>query len=140
MIPAPPLSRGEGGRVRLRRVPSLPPKTGWAFQEVSRRHGDFAMVGVAALLTLDDGGVIRRARLAFTGAASTPVRSSAAEAILVGQRPEERLFSEAAARATQDLDPHDDIHASADYRRLVGGVLARRALTEAATRAREIPN
>lgn len=120
------------------RVPALPRATGWAFQEVSRRRGDFAMVGVAALLTVDAAGIIRRSRLAFTGAASTPVRSLAAEAILDGHSPGEQLFGDAAARAIQDLDPHDDIHATAHYRRQVGGVLARRALVEAAARAREM--
>jgi CO/xanthine dehydrogenase FAD-binding subunit len=120
------------------RVPALPPRTGWAFQEVSRRHGDFALVGVAALLTLDGSGAIGRARLAFTGAAPSPVRPDAAEAMLVGQRPSEDLFRAAAERASQDLDPHDDLHATADYRRQVGGVLARRALVEAAARAGEM--
>lgn len=117
------------------RVPPLPPRTGWSFKEVSRRHGDFAMVGVAAILTLDDGGAITRARLVFTGAAPTPVRSTAAEAILVGQRPQESLFREAGARGSQDLDPVTDIHATADYRRDVGAVMARRALVQAAERA-----
>jgi CO/xanthine dehydrogenase FAD-binding subunit len=122
------------------RVPPVPPRTGWAFQEVSRRHGDFALVGVAALLTVDEGGVIRRARLAFTGAAPTPLRPHAAETMLVGERPGEELFRAAAERASEDLDPHDDIHATADYRRQVGGVLARRALLEVADRAREATN
>lgn len=119
------------------RVAPLPSRTGWAFQEVSRRHGDFALVGVAALLTLDDDGAIAGARLAFTGAAPAPVRSAAAEALLQGQRPTEGLFREAGARAAGGLDPDSDIHASAEYRRQVGAVLARRALTQAATRAGE---
>ena len=116
------------------RVPALPPRTGWGFHEVSRRHGDFALVCVAALLTLDEDGTIRRARLAFTGAAPTPVRPHAAEEMLVGQEPNEALFREAAESASADLDPHDDIHATADYRRQVGAVLARRALVDAAGR------
>jgi CO/xanthine dehydrogenase FAD-binding subunit len=118
------------------RIPSLPPRTGWSFQEVSRRHGDFALVGVAATLTLDDAGAITRARLVFIGAAPTPVRSSAAEAMLVGQRPLESLFREAGARGSEDLDPVADVHATAEYRREVGAVMARRALMQAAERAR----
>jgi carbon-monoxide dehydrogenase medium subunit len=119
------------------RVPALPPRTGWAFVEVSRRHGDFALVGVAALLTVDAGGTIGAARLAFTGAAPTPLRAARAEALLVGERPAEPLFREAGLVASADLEPEDDLHASADYRREVGGVLARRALVQAAARAGE---
>lgn len=121
------------------RVPPLPPRTGWAFQEVSRRHGDFALVGVAALVTLDAEGLIREARLAFTGAAPTPIRPAAAEASLAGQRPDEAVFREAGVLASGDLDPHSDIHATAEYRRDVGAVLARRALVQAAARAGQVP-
>ncbi|HEY7060294.1 MAG TPA: xanthine dehydrogenase family protein subunit M [Chloroflexota bacterium] len=117
------------------RVPALPPRTGGAFVEVSRRHGDFALVGVAALVTLDADGVISAARLAFTGAAPTPLRAARAEARLVGERPAEPLFREAGLLASADLEPEDDLHASAAYRREVGGVLARRALVQAAARA-----
>ncbi|MFQ5849610.1 MAG: FAD binding domain-containing protein [Candidatus Binatia bacterium] len=115
------------------RIPPVPPRTGWAFQEVSRRHGDFALVGVAALLTLDEGGVIRRARLAFTG--PTPVRRAKAEELLVSERPGKDLFHEATGLAVQDLEQDTDIHASADYRREVAGVLARNVLEQAAGRA-----
>jgi CO/xanthine dehydrogenase FAD-binding subunit len=117
------------------RVPPLPPRTGWAFQEVSRRHGDFALVGVAALVTLDAQGRIAEARLATTGAGPTPARLTAAETLLAGQIPDEALFREAGARASAALDPDTDLHASADYRREVGGVLVRRALVQAAARA-----
>jgi carbon-monoxide dehydrogenase medium subunit len=117
------------------RVPALPPRTGWAFVEVSRRHGDFALVGVAALLTLGEDGTIREARLAFSGAAPTPLRAARAEALLVGERPAEPLFREAGLLASPDLEPESDLHASADYRREVGGALARRALVRAAARA-----
>lgn len=120
------------------RVPRLPPRTGWSFLEVSRRHGDFALVGVAALVTLDESGIVRRVRLAFTGAGPRPVRPVAVEEMLVGQRPDEQLFRHAGISASQDLDPSSDIHASAEYRREVGAVLARRALVQAAARAREM--
>ena len=120
------------------RVPALPPKTGWCFQEVSRRHGDFALAGVAALVTLDGGGSIGQARLAFTG--PIPLRVEKAEQLLLGQKPTEGLFREAARAATQDLAQDSDIHASADYRRRVSEVLARRALEEAARRALQLEN
>lgn len=117
------------------RVPALPPKTGWSFQEVSRRHGDFALAGVAALLTLDSGGAIANARLAFTG--PTPISGAKAEGLLLAQRPSDALFREAARRATEDMEQDSDIHASADYRRHTCKVLARRAMEEAARRATE---
>ncbi len=117
------------------RVPPLPPRTGWAFQEVSRRHGDFALAGVVCLLGVDVRGSINRARLAFVGLGPTPIRSTAAEAGLIGQSPGEQLFTEAAATAVRDLDPDSDVHATAAYRRHLGGVLARRGLVQAASRA-----
>jgi CO/xanthine dehydrogenase FAD-binding subunit len=117
------------------RVPGVPLRTGWAFREVSRRQGDFALVGVAALLTLDVGGTITGARLAFTGAAPTPIRARDAEAALVGQSPGVALFAEAGETATRDLDPETDLHATAAYRRKVAAVLARRALLDATERA-----
>ena len=119
------------------RVPTLPPRTGWAFQEVSRRHGDFALVAVAALVTLDAAGAIAAARVAVAGGAPTPVRATQAEALLRGQQPTEAVFREAERLASAAVDPDSDLHASADYRREVAGVLTRRALMQAAGRARE---
>jgi carbon-monoxide dehydrogenase medium subunit len=85
------------------------------------------------LLTIDAGGMISHARLAFTGA--TPIRRAEAEAILLGQKPSDTLFREASQRAIEGLEQDSDIHASAEYRRHVCGVLARRACAEAAQRA-----
>jgi CO/xanthine dehydrogenase FAD-binding subunit len=115
------------------RVPRLPAGTGYSFQEISRRHGDFALAGAAVLLGLDASGIISHARITFTGA--IPIRGAKAEAILLGQKPSETLFREAAQQATEGLEQDSDIHASAEYRRHVCGVLARRACVEAATRA-----
>jgi CO/xanthine dehydrogenase FAD-binding subunit len=117
------------------RVPPLAQRTGTAFHEVNRRHGDFALVGVAALLTLGTDGRIEEARLATTGTGPTPARLTEAEALLRGETPSEELFREAGARASAALEPESDLHASADYRREIGGVLVRRALVEATARA-----
>ena len=117
------------------RVPALPPMTGWSFQEVSRRYGDFALAGVAALVTLDGNGVISRARLAFTG--PTPTRAEKAEELLLGHKAEAELFRQVSRQAIGGMDQDSDIHASADYRRHACEVLARRALEEAATRAEQ---
>ncbi|HEY3118731.1 MAG TPA: xanthine dehydrogenase family protein subunit M [Chloroflexota bacterium] len=121
------------------RVPLPPARTGWSFQEVSRRHGDFALAGAAGLVTLDQHGAISRARLAFVGLGPTPIRSIAAEDSLVGQQPSDSIWGDAAALASRDLDPDADVHATAAYRRHLGEVLARRVLIEAAKRASAAP-
>jgi CO/xanthine dehydrogenase FAD-binding subunit len=118
------------------RLPPLPQGTGCAYQELSRRYGDFAIVGVAALLALHDG-LISRARLAFAGAGPTPLRTLRAEELLVGQPPDERLFQAASVRAVSEIEPDSDIHADASYRREVAAVLMRRALSAAYERATE---
>jgi carbon-monoxide dehydrogenase medium subunit len=111
--------------------PTDPDGTGVAFQEVARRHGDFAMVGVAATLHVADG-IIDRARIVLTGMADKPVRALAAEAVLVGNPPVPASFAEAAAVSAGDLDPPSDLHGSAAYRRHVAGVLVGRSLEQAA--------
>lgn len=117
------------------RVPPSPARTGWAFQEVSRRYGDFALAGAAALVTVDDTGTITRTRLTLTG--MTPIRATKGEEVTLGEKPSESLFREAARQATANLEQDSDIHASAAYRRQVCGVLVRRALAQAALRASE---
>ena len=118
------------------RFPAAERGTGISFQEVARRHGDFAIVGLAASLTLSDG-VISDARLAFAGLSDVPVRAAAAEDLLVGERPSEELFDEAARRATGDSDPPADLHGSSDYRKKVAAALVRRGLRAAADNAYE---
>lgn len=116
------------------RLPGTAAHTGWGFEELSRRHGDFAIAAVAALVTLDKG-VCKEARISLGGVAGTPVRATAAEAALRGQRLDEGVLRQAADRAKEAADPSSDVHGSADYRRHLVTVLARRALTRAAERA-----
>jgi len=118
------------------RFPVWPPGAGWSYLEVSRRHGDFALVGVASLVRLDANRAIAEARLAYTGAAAAPVRARDAERQLQGQPATDSTFVAAAEVAVQALDPQSDVHASAAYRRHVAKVLTQRALTQAVTRAR----
>ncbi len=118
---------------RLRRPP---PGTGWGFAEVARRHGDFALVGSVALLTVDAEGRVAQARLGFFGVGSTPVRSQAGEAALVGQAPGPERLREAARAAAAALQPDGDLHATVEYRRRVAAVLAERTLTAAVRRCR----
>lgn len=115
--------------------PPWPPARRWAFQEISRREGDFAMIGIAAWFDLDDAGRISAASLAAIGAGDTPLRLPSGEQVLVGQAPGDDIFAEAARAAMNDLEPGSDIHASADYRREVGGVLVERTLKTAWERA-----
>ncbi len=116
------------------RFPTARGDTGVSFTEVARRHGDFAIVGLAASLVLS-GGVISEARLAFAGVSEVPVRATAAEELLAGERPSAELFDEAARRATEDLDPPADLHGSSDYRKTVAAAVVRRGLRAAADNA-----
>jgi carbon-monoxide dehydrogenase medium subunit len=118
------------------RFPAAKPGTGVSFQEVARRHGDFAIVGLAVSLVLS-GGVISDARLAFAGISEVPARAAAAEELLTGERPSTELFDEAARRATGDIDPPADLHGSSDYRKTVAAAVVRSGLRAAADNARE---
>jgi aerobic carbon-monoxide dehydrogenase medium subunit len=118
------------------RFPAAGPDTGVAFQEVARRHGDFAIVGVAASLTFADG-TISDARLAFSGIADVPVRAAEAEDFLIGEEPSAELFEEAARRATAGIDPPADLHGSSEYRKKIAATLVRRGLRAAADNAHE---
>jgi len=118
------------------RFPTAGPGTGAAFQEVARRHGDFAIVGLAASLTLTDDA-ISDARLAFAGIADVPIRAADAEDLLVGERPSAELFEEAARRATDGIDPPADLNGSSEYRKKVAATLVRRGLQAAADNAYE---
>ncbi len=117
-------------------IPTLPNGTGCAFKEVSRRHGDFALVGVCAVLTLDAGGTCTRASVTLLSVGDGPVCANTAEDLLLGRPPTTDAIREAAeAAATRDIDPPADIHASAQYRRQLARVLTSRALETAARRA-----
>lgn len=113
-------------------VPPLPEGTGHAFEEYSRRHGDFALGGAAVLYTANGDGVCREARISLLGAADTPIRAREAERALVGQKLDEDVAREAAATATRDIDPTGDIHGSGDYRKRLIEAMVRRALIKAA--------
>jgi carbon-monoxide dehydrogenase medium subunit len=119
--------------VRIQR-PS--PDTGSAIEEVARRHGDFAMVGAAAVVRLEDGK-IADARVALTGVSDVPVRATEAETILDGAEPTDEAFATAAEEAAKSLSPPADLHGTSAYRRHLAAVLMRRTLKLAAQRAEE---
>ncbi|ETW93996.1 MAG: hypothetical protein ETSY1_36770 [Candidatus Entotheonella factor] len=117
------------------RLPAWSAAWGWDIQEVSRRQGDFAMVGSVAMVQVDEAETCRAARLVLFGVGETPVRVASAEARMVGQRLDDALLQEVADIVTEALEPEGDIHASATYRKEVGGVMARRTLQQARQRA-----
>ncbi len=107
------------------------PQWRWGFQEVCRRQGDFALVGAVAVLQMDGNAACQAARLTMFGVGGTPVRLPRAEEMLSGQRLDRRLLEQVAAAVEAELQPDADMHASAEYRQEVGGVVARRALEAA---------
>jgi len=122
-------------------LPPLPAHTGWALKEISRRPHDFALVGVAALVSLNGRDQINAARIVLFSVGDGPVIAQKAAEILRDQPATPDLFRAAAEIAgTQDVDPSSDIHASAAYRRQLVKVLTRQALETALDRARESVN
>ncbi len=114
-------------------LPPMPRNSGWAFLEVARRHHDFALVGVAAVVTVDKKGRCDSARLVYFSVGDGPVEAKQACAVLQGQPPGAEVIQEAAetAAAADIPEPNSDINASAEYRRHLIKVLGRRALNEA---------
>jgi CO/xanthine dehydrogenase FAD-binding subunit len=108
------------------------PEHRWAFEEVSRRPGDFALVIAAAGVVLN-GGNCASARIAIGSVSDRPLRATEAEEFLVNKPISQESAAEAGRIATADLRSHADIHASAEYRRKVAGTLIKRALIRAAT-------
>jgi CO/xanthine dehydrogenase FAD-binding subunit len=117
-------------------LPKLPPHTSWGFEEVARRHGDFALAAAAATLTVS-AGVIAEARIAPTGVGPTPLRAAAAEVLLTGHALDAARTGHAIDAVRAVIKPETDLHASSDYRRHLAGVLTGRALAAAWRRANE---
>jgi CO/xanthine dehydrogenase FAD-binding subunit len=115
-------------------IPAMAADAGYAFLEVSRRHGDFAIVGIAATVRQDALRRCTDVRMVFTGVGATPVRVPEAEAALEGRTLNEHVLRDVSSIVAGRLEPDSDIHASAAYRKHLAGVLALRALTTAAKR------
>jgi carbon-monoxide dehydrogenase medium subunit len=118
-------------------LPLAKPRTGCCFMEIARRRGDFAIVGVAATITLGEHDACSHIRLAFCGAGETPVDASSAADALIGHQLTEKATCDVAAAVQATLDPGGSIHGTADYQRHIAGVLTERALTTAYRRARD---
>jgi len=127
---------GEDEMVAEIHLPKLPQNTGWGFEEVARRAGDFALVAVAVTVTASDDEVTE-ARIALTGVGSTPVRMQKAETLLRGQKIETKLVRQVVETVRAAITPDTDLHASSDYRRHLAGVLTGRAISAAWKRVTE---
>jgi carbon-monoxide dehydrogenase medium subunit len=112
------------------RLPAQEAEAHSAVVEIARRKGDFALAGIAAAVALDGDGRFGPSRLAAFGVSPVPVRLRQAEEVLNGQRPDDDVLEAAAEQARLAIDPWDDLHGSAEYRRSVTGVLLRRVLVE----------
>jgi CO/xanthine dehydrogenase FAD-binding subunit len=116
-------------------LPAPPPRTGWAFLEVARRHGDYAQVGVAARVTLDEAGKCREARLVYLSVGDGPVEAHGAAALLA-EGGEEAIAAAAEKASRDEMDPTGDIHASSDFKRHLARVVTGRVLRRAFARAK----
>lgn len=120
-------------------IPPLAPRTGWSFMEVARRHGDYAQVGIAALVTLGEDGRCREARLVYLSVGDAPVEAAGAAGLLVGTDLGPEAVAAAADKASRDeMDPRGDIHATLEFKRHLARVLTGRAVRRAAERARNL--
>jgi len=113
------------------RVPLDELPRGYAFQEFSRRHGDFALVAAACLLDADETGRITAARLTLGGVDAVPVLAEEAAELLIGERLSQTLLEEAGRRAAENVDPESDLHATREYRLHLARVFAKKAIQTA---------
>jgi carbon-monoxide dehydrogenase medium subunit len=118
-------------------LPLAKPRSGPCFMEIARRRGDFAIVGVAAMVTLGNENECTDVRLAFCGVGETPVDASLAADAVVGHKLTEEAIRDVAGSVQSMIDPGGGIHATADYQRHIAGVLTERALQTAHRRARD---
>jgi aerobic carbon-monoxide dehydrogenase medium subunit len=121
-------------------VPFIEARTGWSFLEVAPRAGDYALMGVAALVTLDEEGKCRQAKLVYLNAGDGPVDAKEAARLLAGERLDEKLISAAAAQASEkEISPFGNVHASREFQRHLAKVLTKKALKQAVERAGTAP-
>jgi carbon-monoxide dehydrogenase medium subunit len=117
-------------------LPASAPRSGWAFLESARRHGDYAQVGVAAGVWLDEAGRCREARLIYLSVGDRPIEAREAARLLEGSALSDDAITAAAEKASRDeMDPGGDIHASPAFKRHLARVLTKRALRQAFERA-----
>jgi carbon-monoxide dehydrogenase medium subunit len=120
-------------------LPFSPNRTGWAFMEVAPRAGDYAMMGVAALVTLDEAGKCKATKLVYLNAGEGPVEAKEAEKLLEGETLNDELIESAAGKASQEeINPFGNVHTSPEFQRHLANVLTKKALKQALQRAGEM--
>ncbi len=117
-------------------LPFSSQRTGWSFMEVAPRAGDYALMGVAALVTLDDASKCKRAKLVYLNAGEGPVEAKEAAQLLEGEPLHDELIVSAASKASQDeINPFGNVHTSSEFQRHLANVLTKKALKQAIQRA-----
>ena len=120
-------------------LPFMPAHTGWSFMEVAPRAGDYALMGVAALVTLDENGKCRQAKLVYLNAGEGPVDAKEAAKLLQGEELNDKLIESAAAHASEkEINPFGNVHTSPEFQRHLANVLTKKALKQAMQRAGEL--
>ena len=118
-------------------IPKPSARTGSAYVKMHQQASGFAIVGVAAVITLNGAGKVDKARVGLTGVGPVPYRAKAVEGNLVGKAADADTIAAASSLATEGVDPLSDLHASSEYRRELAAVFTRRALDKAVQRARK---
>jgi carbon-monoxide dehydrogenase medium subunit len=117
-------------------LPFMSPRTGWSFMEVAPRAGDYALMGVAALVTLDENGKCKRAKLVYLNAGDGPVDAKESARLLEGEKINDQLIESAAGLAGEkEINPFGNIHTSPEFQRHLANVLTKKALKQAMQRA-----
>jgi CO/xanthine dehydrogenase FAD-binding subunit len=120
-------------------LPASPPRAGWSFMEVAPRAGDYALMGVAVLVTLAENGKCEHARLVYLNAGEGPVETQEAEKLLIGEALNNHLIEAAASKVSEtEINPFGNIHTSPEFQRHLANVLTKKALKQAAQRAEAI--
>ena len=120
-------------------LPASPPRAGWSFMEVAPRAGDYALMGLAALVTLAEDGKCEHARLVYLNAGEGPVETQEAEKLLIGEALNDHLIEAAASKVSEtEINPFGNIHTSPEFQRHLANVLTKKALKQAAQRAEAI--
>jgi CO/xanthine dehydrogenase FAD-binding subunit len=121
-------------------IPFLQARTGYSFMEVAPRAGDYALMGVAALVTLDENGFCRHSKLVYLNAGDGPIDAKEAAQLLAGERIDGKLINEAAALASEkEINPFGNIHATAEFQRHLANVLTKKVMEQAVERAGRTP-
>jgi aerobic carbon-monoxide dehydrogenase medium subunit len=117
------------------RAPAFAPQTGWAYEKLKRKTGDWATAAAAVVLRLD-GGIVSHVRVALTNLAPTALRAAGAEAVLLGQALTPATIADAAAKAMAVCDPAEDLRGDREYKTAMAGQMVKRAIANAAARCR----